>query len=340
MKKYFAEFFGTFWLVFGGCGSAVLAAAYPELGIGFAGVALAFGLTVLTMAYAVGHISGGHFNPAVSIGLFIGGRFNGKDLLPYIVSQVIGAIAAAGVLYLIASGKTGFDAVASGFASNGFGEHSPNGYDMMAALLIEFVLTTFFLIIIMGSTDKLAPAGFAPIAIGLGLTLIHLISIPVTNTSTLHVLPVLPCFKAAGLLNSCGCSGWLLLPAQQLARLFTASCWLTTTNNLDGMTFPVWLTPQTDRTQVAEIQTYRLTQTVRLFLPCYNTFFSHILKPSCKPYLFKPISLTECWSIPKTKPSIPMPYSYKRKTATGLLGTTNKPPCLPPTHRPIFPAFG
>ena len=183
MKKYFAEFFGTFWLVFGGCGSAVLAAAYPELGIGFAGVALAFGLTVLTMAYAVGHISGGHFNPAVSVGLFIGGRFNGKDLLPYIVSQVIGAIAAAGVLYLIASGKTGFDAVSSGFASNGFGEHSPNGYDMMAALLIEFVLTTFFLIIIMGSTDKLAPAGFAPIAIGLGLTLIHLISIPVTNTS-------------------------------------------------------------------------------------------------------------------------------------------------------------
>lgn len=183
MKKYFAEFFGTFWLVFGGCGSAVLAAAYPELGIGFAGVALAFGLTVLTMAYAVGHISGGHFNPAVSVGLFIGGRFNGKDLLPYIVSQVIGAIAAAGVLYLIASGKTGFDAVASGFTSNGFGEHSPNGYDMMASLLIEFVLTAFFLIIIMGSTDKLAPAGFAPIAIGLGLTLIHLISIPVTNTS-------------------------------------------------------------------------------------------------------------------------------------------------------------
>ena len=183
MKKYFAEFFGTFWLVFGGCGSAVLAAAYPELGIGFAGVALAFGLTVLTMAYAVGHISGGHFNPAVSVGLFIGGRFNGKNLLPYIVSQVIGAIAAAGVLYLIASGKTGFDAAVSGFASNGFGEHSPNGYDMMAALLIEFVLTTFFLIIIMGSTDKLAPAGFAPITIGLGLTLIHLISIPVTNTS-------------------------------------------------------------------------------------------------------------------------------------------------------------
>ena len=161
MKKYFAEFFGTFWLVFGGCGSAVLAAAYPELGIGFAGVALAFGLTVLTMAYAVGHISGGHFNPAVSVGLFIGGRFNGKDLLPYIVSQVIGAIAAAGVLYLIASGKR-FDAVASGFASNGFGEHSPNGYDMMAALLIEFVLTAFFLIIIMGSTDKTGSGRLCP----------------------------------------------------------------------------------------------------------------------------------------------------------------------------------
>ena len=154
-KNILQNFSALFWLVFGGCGSAVLAAAYPELGIGFAGVALAFGLTVLTMAYAVGHISGGHFNPAVSVGLFIGGRFNGKDLLPYIVSQVIGAIAAAGVLYLIASGKTGFDAVASGFASNGFGEHSPNGYDMMAALLIEFVLTAFFLIIIMGSTDKI-----------------------------------------------------------------------------------------------------------------------------------------------------------------------------------------
>ncbi len=182
MKKYFAEFFGTFWLVFGGCGSAVLAAAYPELGIGFAGVALAFGLTVLTMAYAVGHISGGHFNPAVSVGLFVGGRFDGKDLLPYIVSQVIGAVAAAAVLYLIASGKAGFDA-AAGFASNGYGEHSPDGYSLTAALLIEVVLTVFFLIIIMGATDKRAPAGFAPIAIGLALTLVHLISIPVTNTS-------------------------------------------------------------------------------------------------------------------------------------------------------------
>lgn len=182
MKKYFAEFFGTFWLVFGGCGSAVLAAGIPNLGIAYAGVSLAFGLTVLTMAYAVGHISGGHFNPAVSVGLFVGGRFNGKDLLPYIVSQVIGAVAAAGVLYLIASGTAGFDA-AAGFASNGYGEHSPHGYSMGAALVAEVVLTAFFLIIIMGATDKRAPAGFAPIAIGLGLTLIHLISIPVTNTS-------------------------------------------------------------------------------------------------------------------------------------------------------------
>lgn len=183
MKKYLAEFFGTFWLVFGGCGSAVLAAAYPELGIGFVGVSLAFGLTVLTMAYAVGHISGGHFNPAVSIGLAVGGRFCSKNLIPYIVSQVLGAIAAGAVLYLVASGKMGFDAAASGFASNGFGEHSPNGYSMLSALVIEVVLTAFFLIIIMGATDAKAPAGFAPIAIGLALTLIHLISIPVTNTS-------------------------------------------------------------------------------------------------------------------------------------------------------------
>ena len=183
MKKYFAEFFGTFWLVFGGCGSAVLAAAFPELGIGFAGVALAFGLTVLTMAYAVGHISGGHFNPAISVGLLVGGRFDAKDLLPYIIAQVIGAIAAGAVLYCIASGKAGFDAAASGFASNGYGEHSPGGYSLASALIIEIVLTAFFLIIIMGATDKRAPAGFAPIAIGLALTLIHLISIPVTNPS-------------------------------------------------------------------------------------------------------------------------------------------------------------
>ena len=183
MKKYFAEFFGTFWLVLGGCGAAVLAAAFPELGIGFAGVALAFGLTVLTMAFAVGHISGGHFNPAVSLGLFVGGRFNGKDLLPYIAAQVIGAIAAAAVLYCIASGKAGFDAAASGFASNGYGEHSPGGYNLTSALIIEIVMTAFFLIVIMGATDKRAPAGFAPIAIGLCLTLIHLVTIPVTNTS-------------------------------------------------------------------------------------------------------------------------------------------------------------
>ena len=181
-KRLAAEFLGTFWLVFGGCGSAVLAAAFPELGIGFTGVALAFGLTVLTMAYAVGHISGGHFNPAVSIGLLAGGRFGARDFLPYLVAQVLGGIAAGGVLYLIASGKAGFDAGA-GFASNGFGEHSPGGYSMQAALIAEIVLTAFFVMIIMGATDRRAPAGFAPIAIGLALTLIHLISIPVTNTS-------------------------------------------------------------------------------------------------------------------------------------------------------------
>ncbi|HGM5491506.1 TPA: aquaporin Z [Serratia fonticola] len=182
-KRLFAEFFGTFWLVFGGCGSAVLAAAFPQLGIGFAGVALAFGLTVVTMAYAVGHISGGHFNPAVTMGLFAGGRFPAKDVIPYVVAQVIGGIAAAAVLYLVASGKAGFDATASGFASNGYGEHSPGGYSLQAAIVIELVLTAFFLIVIHGATDKRAPAGFAPLAIGLALTLIHLISIPVTNTS-------------------------------------------------------------------------------------------------------------------------------------------------------------
>ncbi|MFQ0814301.1 aquaporin Z [Brucella anthropi] len=181
LNKLSAEFFGTFWLVFGGCGSAVLAAAFPELGIGFLGVALAFGLTVLTMAYAVGGISGGHFNPAVSLGLMVAGRLPAKDLIPYWVAQVLGAIAAAAVLFLIASGKEGFSA--GGLASNGYGELSPGGYSMMAGLLIEIVLTAFFLIIILGSTSSLAPAGFAPIAIGLGLTLIHLISIPVTNTS-------------------------------------------------------------------------------------------------------------------------------------------------------------
>ena len=182
MKRYGAEFFGTFWLVLGGCGSAVLAAAFPQLGIGFVGVSLAFGLTVLTMAFSIGHISGCHLNPAVSIGLWAGGRFPGKDLLPYIVSQVLGGIAAAGVLYLIASGKAGFD-LAGGFASNGFGEHSPGGYSMVAALVTEVVMTMMFLLVILGSTDKRAPQGLAPIAIGLCLTLIHLISIPVTNTS-------------------------------------------------------------------------------------------------------------------------------------------------------------
>jgi aquaporin Z len=181
-KKVGAEFLGTFWLVLGGCGSAVLAAAFPNLGIGFVGVALAFGLTVLTMAFAIGHISGCHLNPAVSVGLWIGKRFSVRDLIPYIVAQVLGAIAGAGVLYVIASGKTGFD-VSAGFASNGYGMHSPGGYTLVAALVCEVVMTFMFLIIILGSTDKRAPSGLAPVAIGLGLTLIHLISIPVTNTS-------------------------------------------------------------------------------------------------------------------------------------------------------------
>lgn len=182
MKKYGAEFLGTFWLVLGGCGSAVLAAAFPELGIGFLGVALAFGLTVLTMAYAIGHISGCHLNPAVSVGLWVGGRFPAKELLPYIVAQVLGGIVAGGVLFLIASGKSGFD-VTQGFATNGYGDHSPGGYAMTAALLTEVVMTMMFVLVIMGATDKRAPQGLAPIAIGLCLTLIHLISIPVTNTS-------------------------------------------------------------------------------------------------------------------------------------------------------------
>jgi aquaporin Z len=182
-KRLAAEFFGTFWLVFGGCGSAVLAAGVEGVGIGWLGVSLAFGLTVLTMAYAVGHISGGHFNPAVSLGLWAGKRFDGKDLAPYIVVQVIAAIVAAAVLFVIASGVDGFSAVESGFAANGFAEHSPGGYGMLAAIVAEFVLTLMFLLVIMGSTDSRAPKGFAPIAIGLALTLIHLISIPVTNTS-------------------------------------------------------------------------------------------------------------------------------------------------------------
>jgi aquaporin Z len=182
MNKYLAEFIGTFWLVLGGCGSAVLAAAFPEVGIGLVGVSLAFGLTVVTMAYAIGHISGCHLNPAVSVGLWLGGRFEAGQLLPYIVAQVLGGIVAGGVLYLIASGKAGFD-VSAGFASNGFGEHSPGGYSLLAVALCEIVMTAMFLVIILGATDRRAPAGFAPLAIGLGLTLIHLISIPVSNTS-------------------------------------------------------------------------------------------------------------------------------------------------------------
>ena len=182
MKKYVAELFGTFWLVLGGCGSAVLAAAFPDVGIGLLGVSLAFGLTVLTMAYALGHLSGCHLNPAVSVGLWAGGRFPANQLLPYIVAQVLGGIMGGAVLFVIASGKAGFD-VSAGFASNGYGEHSPGGYSLLAALVTEVVMTMMFLIIILGATDKRAPQGFAPVAIGLGLTLIHLISIPVTNTS-------------------------------------------------------------------------------------------------------------------------------------------------------------
>jgi aquaporin Z len=182
MNRYGAEFVGTFWLVLGGCGSAVLAAAFPDVGIGLLGVSLAFGLSVLTMAYAIGHISGCHLNPAVSVGLWAGGRFPANQLLPYIVAQVVGAVVAGGVLYLIASGKAGFD-VSAGFASNGYGAHSPGGYSLLAALITEVVMTMMFLLIILGATDQRAPQGFAPLAIGLGLTLIHLISIPVTNTS-------------------------------------------------------------------------------------------------------------------------------------------------------------
>ncbi|HHF3042775.1 aquaporin Z [Vibrio diabolicus] len=183
MNKYLAEAFGTFWLVLGGCGSAVLAAGFPDVGIGLLGVALAFGLTVLTMAFAIGHISGCHLNPAVTVGLWAGGRFETKDVAPYIIAQVIGGLIAGGILYVIATGQAGFDVVGSGFAANGYGEHSPGQYSMLAALVSEVVMTMMFLIVIMGATDKRAPQGFAPIAIGLCLTLIHLISIPVTNTS-------------------------------------------------------------------------------------------------------------------------------------------------------------
>ena len=196
-KRSAAEFLGTFWLVFAGCGSAVLAAGFPGLGIGFVGVALAFGLTVLTMAFAIGHISGCHLNPAVSIGLWAGGRFKASDLAPYIIAQVLGAIVAAAVLYLIASGKAGFY-LGGGFASNGFDEHSPGGYSLVSALVCEVVMTFMFLMIILGATDERAPKGFAPIAIGLGLTLIHLVSIPVTNTSVNPARSTGPALFAGG----------------------------------------------------------------------------------------------------------------------------------------------
>lgn len=200
MKKYTAEFIGTFWLVFGGCGSAVLAAAFPDVGIGLLGVSLAFGLTVLTMAFSIGHISGCHLNPAVSIGLWAGGRFDAKELTPYIIAQTLGGIAGGGILFMIASGKEGFDE-SLGFASNGYGLHSPGGYSVLAALIAEVVLTAFFLLVILGSTDQRAPKGLAPVAIGLALTLIHLISIPVTNTS---VNPA----RSTG--TALFCSGWAI----------------------------------------------------------------------------------------------------------------------------------
>lgn len=196
-KRLTAEFIGTFWLVFGGCGSAVLAAAFPEVGIGFVGVALAFGLTVLTMAYAIGHISGCHLNPAVTLGLCVGKRFPFKDMVPYWIAQVIGAIVAAWILFIIASGKAGFD-VSAGFASNGFGAHSPGGYGMVAALVAEIVLTCFFILVILGATDRRVPVGFAPIPIGLCLTLIHLVCIPVTNTSVNPVRSTGPAIFAGG----------------------------------------------------------------------------------------------------------------------------------------------
>lgn len=218
MKAYGAEFLGTFWLVLGGCGSAVLAAAFPELGIGFVGVSLAFGLTVVTMAYAVGHISGGHFNPAVSVGLFAAGRLPGSQLLPYIVAQVLGGLAAGGVLYLIASGRVGFDPTA-GFASNGYGEHSPGGYSLLAAAICEIVMTAFFLLIILGATSRRAPAGFAPLAIGLALALIHLISIPVTNTSVNPARSTGVAFYAGGLAVS---QLWLFWLAPILGALLGA----------------------------------------------------------------------------------------------------------------------
>ncbi|MEZ5744013.1 MAG: aquaporin Z [Sphingomonadaceae bacterium] len=233
IRNLSAEFFGTFWLVFGGCGSAVLAAAFPELGIGFVGVSLAFGLTVLTMAYAVGGISGGHFNPAVSIGLALAGRFAWKDLIPYWIAQVIGAIAAGAALYAIASGKAGFEA--GGFASNGFGELSPGGYSMHAALLIEIILTAGFLIVILGSTSKAVPGGFAPIAIGLALTLIHLISIPVTNTS---VNPARSTGAALFADTAAMSQLWLFWVAPLIGGLIGAAIWryvLTPEESLDNI---------------------------------------------------------------------------------------------------------
>jgi aquaporin Z len=222
IKRLSAEAFGTFWLVFGGCGSAVLAAGIPELGIGYAGVALAFGLTVLTMAYTVGHISGGHFNPAVSLGLAVAGRFDYKDVLPYWAAQVIGGALGAAVLFIIASGTAGF--AAGGFASNGYDALSPHGYSLVSVLIIEVVLTAFFLLIILGSTSAKAPAGFAPIAIGLGLTLIHLISIPVSNTSVNPARSI-----AAAIFADNGALGqvWLFIVAPLAGAALGAIIWKT-----------------------------------------------------------------------------------------------------------------
>lgn len=219
-RKLAAEAFGTFWLVFGGCGAAVLAAGIPDVGIGFLGVSLAFGLTVLTMAYAVGGISGGHFNPAVSLGLVVAGRFPAGEIIPYWLAQLVGGVAGAAVLFLIASGTTGF--VAGGFASNGYELNSPGGYSMLAALVAEIVLTAFFLIVILGSTSKAAPAGFAPLAIGLALTLIHLISIPVTNTSVNPARSI-----AAALFAQNGALGqvWLFIVAPMIGAALGAAIW-------------------------------------------------------------------------------------------------------------------
>src|SRR6266850_4481626 len=223
-QKMTAEFLGTLWLVFGGCGSAVLAAAFPQVGIGLLGVAFAFGLSVLTMAYAVGHISGGHFNPAVTVGVFTAGRIPAKDIAPYVVAQVAGAVAGAGILYLIASGKAGFS-VSAGFASNGYGAHSPGGYTLTAALLIEVVMTFFFLIVILGATDERAPKGFAPIAIGLALTLIHLVTIPVTNTSVNPARSVGPAIFVGGWAIS---QLWLFIVAPLIGSALAAAIYMVT----------------------------------------------------------------------------------------------------------------